>query len=199
MTPIVNSWDPPDSATAQRAHDLCSAVSPHFLANHSSRTFAWGCTFAHHDGITFDREVFYVACMLHDVGLTPTFEGPRCFEHESAAVAARFAEEERWACERRNLLAEAIRLHMQVRVIIEDGREAYLLTEATSCDLRGKGLLDIDVSLRNSVLQAFPRLDFKQRFIELFRLQASQKPGCMADLYLQQGWAAQVLSSPFES
>jgi hypothetical protein len=190
---------PPDSASANRARELAARVSPGFLLNHSTRTFAWGCIQAAREHISFDGELFYVAAILHDLGLTTEFDGPRCFELESAAAASRFAEDQGWKPERRFALAEAIRLHMQARVVIDDGPESYLLSEATACDVGGKGLEHVEDALRQSVLQQFPRLDFKKQFVALCEDQARRKPGCMIDLFLERGLATRIAEAPFDS
>src|SRR5216117_2651373 len=100
------------------AWGLCIDVSPRFLSNHAMRTFAWGCLLAEVDHVGFDRELLCVASLLHDLGLTEAFRGPRCFEHESAAAAKEFAGERGWDLARSTHLGEVIRLHMQPRVVL---------------------------------------------------------------------------------
>src|ERR1041384_7232915 len=39
------------------------------LFNNSRRSYAWGAAIAALQGITFDRELLYVAAMFHDTGL----------------------------------------------------------------------------------------------------------------------------------
>jgi hypothetical protein len=150
------------------------------------------------DQVAFDRELLYVASLLHDLGLTEAFDGPRCFEHESASAAERFARQRGWGPERRFALAEAIRLHMQARVVPEDGAEAYLLAAATSCDVTGWRYQDLDPDQMAKVLRVAPREGFGQGFAGLFADQARRKPGCMADAYVKQGLLERVVRAPFE-
>jgi HD domain len=189
---------PPDSSVAREARELCATVSPSFLVNHAARTFAWGCMLARADQVAFDRELLYVASLLHDLGLTEAFDGPRCFEHESASAAERFARQRGWDPERRFALAEAIRLHMQARVVPEDGAEAYLLAAATSCDVTGWRYQDLDPDQMAKVLQVAPREGFGPGFAGLFADQARRKPGCMADAYVKQGLLERIVRAPFE-
>jgi hypothetical protein len=177
---------------------LARTASPPFLFNHAVRTHAWTLEFARLDRIEPDPEVLHVGALLHDLGLTERFDGPRCFENESAAAAADFARQHAWdelRCER---LANAIRLHMHPRVIPEDGPEGYLLSEATSCDVRGHRLAEIPRAVLDDVLARYPRLDFADGFVALFEVQARTKPGCLADLYLQRGLADRIRAAPFE-
>jgi hypothetical protein len=187
----------PDSTMVSSALELCTRVSPRFLSNHAMRTFGWGCLLAEVDHVEFDRELLCVASLLHDLGLTETFKGPRCFEHESAAAAEEFAHRRGWGLGRSMGLGQAIRLHMQPRVVPQDGPEAYLLSEATACDVTGRRYEDLPPDLRARVLSVADREGFSQGFTQLFREEAGQKPGCMADLYLRQGLAERIASAPF--
>ena len=47
------------------AHDLLTPA----LLNHSSRAYTWGAAIAALHGITFDRELLYLAAMFHDTGI----------------------------------------------------------------------------------------------------------------------------------
>ena len=189
----------PATTTATAARQLAVDACPPFLLNHSERTFAWACLLADFDSMSFDRELLYVGAVLHDLGLTPAYDGPRCFEREGALAAGRFAASHGWAADRCEHLAESIRLHMQPRVIPEDGAEGYLLSEATSCDVRGHRLSEIDPNTARRVLERFPRLGFGEAFIKLLEDQARTKPGCLADLYLERGIAERIRSAPFDT
>src|SRR5919197_2853377 len=206
MTSAADRWRAdiaePTTEIALAARELAERVSPPFLFDHAARTYSLACLFARRDGVPLDgspldRELVYIAALLHDVGLTPAFDGPRCFENESAAAAAAFAREHGWdelRCER---LAKAIRLHMHPRVVPEDDAAGYLLSEATSCDVRGQRLDELPPDAVANIFVRYPRLDFTDGFIALFERQARAKPGCLADLYLQRGFADRVRSAPF--
>ena len=81
----------PTSSVAHAAAELARDASPPFLFNHGARTFAWAVLIADKDRIAYDRELLYIGAILHDIGLTPSFDGPRCFENEGGAAAAAFA------------------------------------------------------------------------------------------------------------
>jgi hypothetical protein len=195
----------PAGPSADQAHGgvgadalaLARESSPPFLFNHAVRTHAWALEFARLDGVEHDPELLYVGALLHDLGLTDRFDGPRCFENESAAAAVDFARQHGWDDLRSERLANAIRLHAHPRVIPEDGAEGYLLSEATSCDVRGHRLPELPRATVESVIARYPRLDFADGFIALFEAQAVAKPGCLADLYLQRGLADRIRAAPF--
>jgi len=173
-------------------------VSPPFLFHHSQRTFAWACLLAQLDGIDFDQEFLYVACLLHDLGLTSRYAGSRCFEVESAQAAAEFARARGWSAELVARLAETIRLHMQPQVELEDGAEAYLLAIATGCDVSGHRAADLNRGLRSQVLALAPRTDFASGFTELFEKEARRRPDCMAGIYMRQGLGDRIAGASFD-
>ena len=188
----------PSSAIAVAATDLARDASPPFLFNHGARTFAWALLIADKDRIAYDRELLYVGAILHDIGLTPRFDGPRCFENEGGAAAAAFARDQGWDALRAERLAEAIRLHMHPRVVPEDGAEGYLLGEATGTDCRGHRIGELDPELVREVVAGIPWLDFTDGFLALCEDQARRKPGCLVDIYLRNGFADNVRNAPFD-
>jgi hypothetical protein len=199
--PDAGAWradlDEPADETAIAARALSERVSPPFLFNHAARTYGLGVLFARRDGIDLDRELVYVGALLHDLGLTESFDGPRCFENESALAAMAFVGERGWDLLRQEQLANAIRFHMHPRVVPEDDAAGYLLSEATSCDVRGHRLDELPPDPVADLMSRYPRLGFKEGFIGLFERQARAKPGCLADLYLQRGWADRVRAASY--
>lgn len=189
---------PPTSGIAHAAAELSRSVSPAFLHNHGARTFAWAVMLAEKDRVEYDRELLYVGATLHDLGLTEAYDGPRCFENEGARAAATFATGHGWDALRAEALAEAIRLHMDPRVIPEDGPEGYLLNEATGCDCRGHRVDDLDSGAVAEVVAESPWLDFTDGFLALCEDQARRKPGCLVDIYLRGGFAERVRNAPFD-
>ena len=178
----------PDSRLAGEAEELMRTSAPDYLTNHSFRSYAWSVALAERDRVRFDSELLYVASLLHDIGLLERFDTGRCFEEDGAAVAAELAAAERWPDERREALAEAIRLHTAVEIALEDGPEAYLLWHATGLDVTGHRHGELTADVIDKVVAAYPRLDFKRGFTELITHQAAQKPN-------QNCWAARVVAA----
>lgn len=187
----------PDSEVARAAEQLCAEVSPTFLANHCFRTFVWGTVLGLQDRVDHDEELLYVACMLHDLGLTVEFDRLRCFEFDGAVAAGRFAEEAGWGPERRELLIEAIRLHVNVKVPLASGPEAHLLHAGAGFDVIGRRRPEIASATVEEVLARHPRLDFKREFGALMRAQAEAKPGCRAHLFMRLGMGQLIARAPF--
>jgi hypothetical protein len=60
---------PPDSSLARDAREAAEDLLAPVLRNHLHRAYAWAAAVAARDGISFDRELLYLAAMLHDTGL----------------------------------------------------------------------------------------------------------------------------------
>jgi hypothetical protein len=138
----------PDTSIAHAATGLCSRISEPWLFAHCQRTFAFGVLLG--DG--FDRETLCLAAMLHDVGLTEAYEhgadpglvpdyagaSAPCFAVRSSEVARSLADEFAWReAPDRDALAEAIALHVNVRVKGSQGVEARLVHLASALDVTG--------------------------------------------------------------
>jgi predicted HD phosphohydrolase len=189
----------PDSRAARKAEELMRAVAPPFLTNHSFRSHFFAVALADRDGVSFDPELLYVAALLHDVGLVEEFDTGKCFEEDSADAAVRLAAGEGWAAERREQVAEAIRLHVAIEIDLGDGPEAYLLWHSTGLDVGGDRHGDVSSETVGAVLAAYPRLDFKEGFTALIADQAERKTGCWADRAFAAGISDRIAAAPFGS
>jgi len=190
---------PPDSRFARETEELIGEVAPPFLRNHSLRSHAWAVALARLEDVRFDAELLYVAALLHDLGLIKRYDTGRCFEEDGAQAAATLAAHRGWSSDRREALAEAIRLHMAVDITLGTGAETYLLWHSTGVDVTGHRFEEIPPTVAEAVLAAYPRLDFKQGFTALFRDQAERKPGCRAAAMTQGGMEDRISRAPFES
>jgi hypothetical protein len=83
------------------------------VANHSRRTYVWGAILAAHDGLRYDREVVYVASLLHDLYAEhpDALPYPHCFTLPEAERAQQLTGSAGWEERRRRPGAEAITLH----------------------------------------------------------------------------------------
>lgn len=193
----------PDSPIAVRAAELCNQLSPLWLTHHCSRTYLWGTQLARRNVLAYDEELFYVAAMMHDLGLTPSHWGKdstaQCFAVEGARAAKHFAQEERWGEQRQDALAEAISLHLNVAVGLGQGIEAHLLQAGSSLDAIGFSYHAISDETRSQVLEQYPRLNFKQELDRCVRQQATLRPASrMALLYQTFQFGERIIRAPFE-
>ena len=165
----------PDSALARDAEVAAKDLLTPALLNHSSRAYTWGAALAALHGIAFDRELLYVAAMLHDTGI-PSPVPHVDFTVRSAAVARELADRHHVPVDRREVVANAIAMHHTPGVGLESGAEAYLLSAGASVDVFGLHSNEIPDAVRQSVVRDHPRLGFKREFAGLLRTEAKQVP-----------------------
>jgi HD domain len=196
----VASLRAPDTPGAKAAEAHCREVSPPYLVNHCLRAYLWGRVLATQAGRTFDDELFYVACLVHDVGLTPRYAAadPPCFAVRGATAARRLAGESGWTTARQHAVAEAIALHVNVCVGLEHGVEAHLLNAGTALDVTGLRFWELHPATTAGVLATHPRLDMKRELWGVWKQEADAHTDCRGyflNRYLQFG--SRVRSAPF--
>lgn len=171
----------PPTPVAACALDVVREWSSPALSNHCLRSWAWASLLSTSDGIEIDRELLFVAAMLHDLGVTPSFDAHAVpFEQAGGAVAAVFAAGVGWDAHRRGRVAEIIERHMWRSVDVAQDPEGHLLEVATSLDVSGVGFDRWDASALRDVTARVPRLDFSTAFDGLIHEQAGRKPGTSA-------------------
>ena len=148
------------------------------VANHSLRTFAWGAALAAHDGLSCDREVAYVASLLHDLFWEdPTaLPGPHCFTLPATERAAAVCRSAGWDERRSDAVGEAITLHLNVWPPRERP-EAYVVFVGARLDVVGYRHWDVHTDTIDTILERYPRLDLKQKSCTGFEAQARANPG----------------------
>jgi HD superfamily phosphodiesterase len=81
----------PDSKLARKATELVCDTEPSLLFNHSTRVYYFGSLVGKRRGLKFDPELFYIAAMFHDMGLTPRYSSKSDrFEVDGANAARGF-------------------------------------------------------------------------------------------------------------
>jgi HD domain len=188
----------PDSAAAREAERLAREESSPMLYGHAARSYLYAALLGDRDGMRYDAELLYVACLLHDLGLTPRFDDPvRPFEHVSADASAELVERHGWYLSRRYLLHRAIVLHMAPAISSAEEHEVLLLDAGISCDVSGTRNENVGRRAIEEVLRVYPRAGFKQRFTELMHREAGRKPRCHAAMHLAAGLDQRIRDAPY--
>lgn len=190
----------PDSMIARQAVDLCREHSSPALANHCLRTFWWGSLLARSADLRFDAELFWVAALLHDLGLTERFgftsDELHCFAYEGALAAERFCADQGWSDGRARTVGEAICLHLNITVPVEAGVEAHLVRSGSGLDVIGTGLGRIHPDNRADVLARYPRLGFTEEIGRLVAEQRRRRPGSRMSFLVRNGLGAMIRRGP---
>jgi hypothetical protein len=187
----------PDTAAVRRTEQVAVEACTRSLLNHSVRSFAWGALLGLSESRQFDAEVFYVAALMHDIGLMPAYDRGGCFEVDGGDAARELLREVGWSGERADIAGDAVRDHWHGPEG-EDHVEALLLAYGTSVDVSGWRTPEFDDRVRAAVVAAFPRENFKRHFVDLIADQAARKPHCTAAEAWQRGFAQRVLDAPFD-
>lgn len=154
----------PDTEVAQLAFLTAQRVSPPYLTNHCVRTYLFGSLLANAKRLRIDSEVFFLACMLHDLGLTEHYAGPLPFEIEGAILAKAILKDAGYSPRKAEIVWDGIAMHTQT---IADFKrpEIRFVSAGASADVTGLGIGDLDAEDVTDVLRHFPRLNMKQAFV----------------------------------
>lgn len=154
-----------DSPLAKAATTLTSSVSPPYLFHHAMRTFLYGSLVGRALGQHYDEEAFYLACILHDLGLTEKFAGDRPFEIEGAEAARKFLAEQGYSASNTEIVWDGIAMHASAIGSFKRP-EIALVGEGAGSDVLGPDFSQINKADSDAILRAFPRLQFKTAFMK---------------------------------
>ena len=101
----------PDTAVCLAAMALARDHSPPFLFNHVMRTFAFGRDAGALRSVQYDKEMLFLGCVLHDLGLIEKFIGENRFEVDGADAAADFLSRQGYSDRKIATIWDAIALH----------------------------------------------------------------------------------------
>jgi len=154
-----------DSKIATEATKLAQEASPPFLFNHAARTFLFGALTGKASGLKVDHELLYIACILHDIGLTEQFVGDLPFEIQGAQAASRFLEGHGLAKDKSAVVWDGIAMHASAIGEFKQP-EIALVGAGAGADVVGPDFSVIKKADVNEVVRAFPRLKFKDEFVK---------------------------------
>jgi hypothetical protein len=194
----------PDTALCVAAGQLLAAVSEAWLVSHCLRTFFWATILGMRDGCTYDEELLFVGSALHDLGLTEAGATlstipVECFAVEGALAAEAFLARHGVPEERRERVAEAIALHMNVRVPLKHGVEAHLLHAGAGFDVVGARYGELAAGTRDAVLARHPRFEAKRDLVTVMKQQSHTRPHSRAAFLCRHGLISLIRQSAFAS
>ena len=183
--------EPPDTRLARQADALVRKLSSPVLYGHCMRTWAFADLFGRRDRVDHDPEILYMACLMHDLGITPAHdqkdESAACFAVEGARAARSFAIEEGMPAEQAMLVAEAISLHPNVTVPDRYGAIASLLSKGVSLDAIGRRREQLPRHAITLITTKWPRDGTPATLIAAMETQAHIRPHSRAHLLHQLG------------
>jgi hypothetical protein len=154
----------PDTPLVARAIEYAREHSEPYLFNHVMRSWLFSVAIAQLRNAPHDPEVLAVATVLHDLGLEKAFDGPLRFEVEGANAARAFARAEGMSERRAQLIWDGVALNSTPSIALYKETEVALCTTGIGLDWGGWGYELLTQSQISTILEAFPRLEMKQRF-----------------------------------
>ncbi|MEM9695040.1 MAG: HD domain-containing protein [Myxococcota bacterium] len=187
---------PPDTRLAKEAHALVGRLTSPHIADHCARTFAFGAALAKLHRRPYDAELLYVASLLHDLGLSHAHAGDAPFELRGAQAARGWCMEQGMARDRADRVHEAIALHTSLGVNDRTPESLYVHLGA-GVDVFGFHIEELPRTEVEAILEAWPRADFKERFIADLEKEAANPRSPLRNLW-RLGFASKIRSAPFD-
>jgi HD domain len=167
----------PDSLLAKEATDILREHSTDLLFNHSMRVYLFAAEQGHQRKLRFDPELLYVAAAFHDVGLIKKFSSPdERFEVDGANAARQFLNAHNIAEDQVQSVWEAIALHTTPGIPQYMRPEVALLNSGVLLDVLGVGFDQFPVDVREEIVARYPRINFKEGFIQQYFAGFAHKP-----------------------
>lgn len=178
MSLHINGIILPDSPLARDATAFIRDCESDLLFHHSSRVYYWGALAGQQRGLKVDRELFYVGCMFHDIGLTHDHcSCDKRFEVDGADAAQRFLQSYGIAQSDIDKVWTAIALHTTPGIPQFMAPEIALLTAGVEMDVLGIDYEGFSDEAREAVVSAHPRGEqFKEEIIQAFYDGIRHKP-----------------------
>lgn len=154
----------PDSNIARQADELVRDLSSAPLHSHCVRTYVWGYLLGKQVGLNFDPELFYLASILHDLGLVEPHiqrSSCACFAVTGAQKAEEFLLSADWDRAKIAKVFEAISLHLNLDVRAKAHfAEAQMLANGAHLDVVGSHYRRLSGRTIDAVIRRFPRDGF---------------------------------------
>jgi GNAT superfamily N-acetyltransferase len=201
-TSSVSLPAPPDTALAKEAEERVRELSKPPLYGHCLRTWAFAAMFAQRDRVDHDEELLYLACVLHDIGLTEAHDGrdptAACFAVEGARAAHALLCEQQAPQERARTVAEAISLHLNINVPDRYGPEAVLLSKGVTLDVVGRRMERFPQAALLEVAKRWQREGSGELLLADTKRQAKRRPQSRAALLHRLGFTKLVAVNPLD-
>lgn len=166
----------PDSDFTRQASSLVERVHSKALLNHVHRAWWFAEFLGRKRGLKYDREVVYLASLLHDLGLTDAFAADQRFEVDGADAANVFLTANGYPEQKAELVWDAIALHSSAGIADRKQPEIAMVYMGAHVDVFGLRLDEITPSLVDDVLALYPRAGFKAAFAEALAEVVRKKP-----------------------
>lgn len=174
--PAINGITAPDSSLVRSAQELIASLHSPVLLNHVYRTWWFADLIGKKRGLKYDRELVYLAALLHDLGLTAAHETDKRFEIDGANAARAFLARHDYSPGKAALVWDAIALHTSAGIADHKQSEVALVHLGAAADVLGMHLSELTPSVIEEVIELYPRLGMKQALVETLAGLVKRKP-----------------------
>jgi hypothetical protein len=158
----------PDTRLVKEAVEYVENAYPTSMLKHCYRTYYWGSLLAQYENLELDAELFLLANLFHDLGLTDNFIGDAktsCFTRQSGRIAENFVREHGWDSGKARRIYQAISLHLNPFIDpLVYGAEEALVGAAATLDLLGLHHQRIAPEMIRFVNTRYDRTDLNRDF-----------------------------------
>ncbi|SCK11457.1 Predicted HD superfamily hydrolase [Variovorax sp. HW608] len=173
---LIGGISAPNSELTRKASSLVDRVHSTAMKNHLHRTWWFSEFLGKKRGMRYDREVVYLASLLHDLGLTSDYAADQRFEVDGADAASRILIAGGYAESKAQLVWDAIALHSSAGIAERREPEVALVHMGAHVDVMGLRIDEITPKLVDDTLALYPRVGFKAAFQEALAEVARRKP-----------------------
>ncbi|WP_106401094.1 HD domain-containing protein [Actinocorallia populi] len=181
----------PDTALTRRAHAFITRLCDPVLVGHSVRAYLFGRELGTQAGLRpdehYDDEVLFLACLLHDAGLSPEGDRAGRFEADGADTAVEFLAAEGLDERRRDIIWQAIALHTSAGIADRMRPEIALTHIGTGADIAALRARSLPEDLAARAHATWPRSDIGPHLTQAIVEQIRRNPA-----------KASLFSLPFE-
>jgi hypothetical protein len=182
----------PDSKLVKLAEEECRDCCSTAVYHHSCRTYYWAATLANTEAVHFDPEELAVASLLDDIKLgkvqARSEKACRCFAGAGAMAADSWLRKHHVSKDRREIITDAIALHLNPGVPLGLGATPHLLNIGATADVVGTRMALVPFSTRRLVLAGHPRDDFKQEMKRHMQAERAIAPKSRAGFPARKNW-----------
>ncbi|PCJ84763.1 MAG: hypothetical protein COA57_08715 [Flavobacteriales bacterium] len=191
----------PDSKLIALTLEYINDVHKEPLRNHCLRTFVIGDIFGQSDKLKYDKELYAISALLHDLGL----EDNRCCLHthidcfaiEGAKEAGIFLKEHGLSDEKIKIVQDAIAFHLNLK-IPKPLSEAYLLNKASATDTIGLYRHELCDTTATQITDKYPRLGFNEEVHQMLKKQCEIRPKSRISFLYSNGFGGLLKENRFD-
>ncbi len=156
---------PPDTRMVKDAEELARDTHARDLLSHGYRTYYFGAMLAAYRKLKYDKEAYFTAAILHDIGLTESRIAPLkqcCFAVSGGRQARDFLLGKDHPAAKAQIVGDAISAHLNLHLPFRKyGEVASLVAKGAVCDLFGFERRRLPEKFKSDLLHTYPAGDMQ--------------------------------------